>query len=356
MEELAGVTKASQLDLDHRLNKGLLPGPRFTQIRADGYDPATVDAKPDQKLLEHARAIRHFKPACDDYDHALWANLLRRAPSCNESDDWLRSQLDQRGIIYFDSEDERHAVELGLVPEVDDSGEEPLQVYLSPARYASLDGLRVLLLLYRQAQDAVFPLVCASLKKTLEEAARLFAKAHGYHGEQNETWELLIASRMVAWRPEVIPSPAQVSQARASLLAEWEQARPGHRKPADPRTLKKNSRSERRWRRRIHVRACLLHVSDSDSYFAPLHRYRNACELYEWLKEHRLEISSHLQEAVYELIQDEASEDAAALSPLEMPESLYGRRRRKQPHQAEIDLFGDRLPFDLIRVIPVEPE
>lgn len=345
VQALAQVDKARQLDQQkHVLSRGLLPGPRFDQIRQDGYDPARVCAHANMSLLDHVASKRGFKATRPIYGHQFWKHLLERAPHWPDRDAWLVTQLRQHGIVRYVRVDEWHAMDLGLLPEPDPraiEGAPPLD--LDADRFATLDGLLLLLLLYREAQDAAHLHCAERLNLALQQSAETFATRFQYHNEIWDTWRLLIAARMVAWRPDLRPTLDALKSAAA--LLRQEDGVPECREPISSQKPKPHTRSDRRWRRRVWVRACNICLCRSD--YATDFDYRDDSALFQWLTAHREAISRHRLRAVNLLM---TGEDGSDIPPLCMPEALYASRQRPQMTDDERDEFGDTSIYDLIPV------
>src|SRR3546814_2783749 len=146
-------------------------------------------------------------------------------------------------------------VELGLLSDPDPLGPiSPPPLNLTAERFATLDGLLLLLVLHREAQDAAHLDRADGLKFALRQAAKLFADQFNYHDEARDTWELMIGSRMVEWHPRVEPTADAWERAEDQLHQAGAHYR-SSRERAGPPGLNARTRSARRWRRRIWVRA-----------------------------------------------------------------------------------------------------
>lgn len=348
--ELACVDKARDLDRpDSPASKGLDRKLRFDQIRQDGYDPDRVTALGTTSLVDYLGRTPRFEATQTIYRHMLWAHLEKWAPAWPERATWLAEQLRRHLIVRCIPLDEENGVELGLISDPDPLGRKsspPLD--LSANRFATLDGLLLLLVLLREAQDAAHLDRARGLKFALREAAKLFSDQFTYHDEARDTWELMISSRMVEWHPKVEPTAdawaraeRQFHQGGAHYLSS-----PEH---AGPLGQKARTRTERRWRRRIWVRACCLHLKEGRG--TPSFDYRDSSPLFEWLVKHRELINQHRSWAIDWLLLGEGDAGPNEFTPLMIPEELYFRRRRPSMTEREWQVLGEISSYDLIPVI-----
>lgn len=347
---LACVDKARDLDRpDSSSSRGLDRKPRFDQVRQDGYDPDRVTAFGTTSLVDHLGSKRRFKSTRTIYRHMLWTHLEEWAPAWPERTAWLAEQLRRHLIVRYIPEDEENGVELGLLSDPDPL--EPISpppLNLTAERFATLDGLLLLLVLHREAQDAAHLDRADGLKFALRQAAKLFADQFNYHDEARDTWELMIGSRMVEWHPRVEPTADAWERAEDQLHQAGAHYR-SSRKRAGPPGLNARTRSERRWRRRIWVRACCLYLEwgrGTQSF-----NYRDSSPLFEWLVRHREMINQHRTWAIEWLLLGEDDAGPNGLTPLMMPEELYFRRRRPSMTEREWQVFGETSPYDVIPVI-----
>lgn len=350
---LADVERVRHLDRPNsHLSRGLAPKPYFDQIRQDGYDPGNVTAKRNLSLLEHVAGKRRFKSTKAIYEHKFWKYLGEWAPVWPDRAAWQTAQLRQHRIVRYTPEDEAHGIDLGLLREPDAHDPWALArppLSLDAERFASLDGLLLLIMLCREAQDAGYLYHDDRLQEGLRRAALLFAKQHNYRDEVLDTWEMLLGSRMVAWHPRIEPTQDELTNAERELTE-------GERIFLDPRLAprvrrpKVGTRSDRRWRRRVWIRACCLHLKRG--WRTPPFEYRDACPEFEWLIANRTAIREHKEQAI-DLLMDEEIARPDALPPLTMSEALYDSRRRPSPTEEEERVFGDKLLYDVIPVITV---
>lgn len=347
---LAEVLAAAQVEsvhvLDrhtprHRLMRGQSQGRRFETVLLDGYTPP-------HWLREHVAGQRGFKTTQRAYAHPLWDHLADREPCFPERPAWLAQQLKLHRILRIEPWDEEHAIELGLIPDERD-GDSRSTLDLHFSRFMSLDGLLLLLLLYREAQDVGHRRQAAMFRSALYALGFEWPKHYRYNSEAFDTWRFLLETRMVDWAPRFHPGQAAIMRAEEELLEEHDRlAKLAKTKPHTPPGQLKKGRSERRWRRKVLMRACCVHYDCvlSDPNFD----YRDADPLYEWLVAHRACIAQHRARAIEVLME---SEDTAPsrLDPLVMPAALYAQRCRPPISESEWIVFGNESIFDVIPVV-----
>lgn len=322
------------------------PARRFETILLDGYNPATW-------LREHVAVSKGYKVTQSAYEHPLWSHLKERSPPFPERDAWSAKQLMLRGIVRIEPGDEEHGIELGLIADERDSAlDRAPELDLRSSRFMSLDGILLLLLLYRDAQDMGHRNQAATLRSALYSLGFAWAQHHEYSGETLDTWRFLLESRMVEWMPRFHPSQAAIRRAEEELQCELSHlAGTTKTKPRTPPRQLKGGRGERRWRRRVIMRACCLHYDGVLS--SPNFEYRDVTPLYEWLTVHRTQIARHRSHAIDVLMLDAQEVATPSPDPLVMPAALYSMRRRPAMSESEWIVFGNQSIFD---VIPVESE
>lgn len=349
--QVASVTELDQHSPRHPLARDLQVARRFESILQDGYDPDSISVAPEKSLLAHVAEKSGYKATLKSYTHALWRHLAERTPHWRRRDAWVTAQLTRYGILRVEPVDESHAIELGLFPEnpYGEPAESP-PLDLHQDRFATLDGLLLLLLLYREAQDAAHTHRATRLKDALYQAAMEFARLHRYDGEILDTWRFLVESRMVAWDPRMQPTSVELGHAYTELRADYmDVIRPrGKRGPIAPEKLKPGTRSERRWRRRVWVRACCMYFDRV--WRQPNFDYRDACPVFEWVTAHRALIGAHRARAI-DVLMDCDDGSSPQLPPLEMQEALHARRRRPGMSEKEWEVFGDTSIYDVIPVV-----
>lgn len=356
VQTLAGAEKARHLDrINCALSRRLAPKPRFDQIRQDGYDPRGICACANVSLLDHVASKQRFKSTKAIYEHKFWKYLETWEPPWPERAVWLSTQLRRYHIVRYTLEDEANGLELGLLREPDpdpnpwwSSNEPPLN--LDEKRFADLDGLLLLLILCREAQDAAHMDRAERLQGALYRSAKLFAEKHNYRGEVEDTWKWLTGARMVAWHPHLEPTEAELKNAEKDLV-EGERIFVVTPPPITRRRYKVGTRSDRRWRRQVWARACCLHLERG--WRNPAFQYRDANRAYKWLIAHRDEIRQHQANAIDRALMDKPAAELKDLPPLVMPKALYDSRRRPVLTQEEAQAArADTSLYDLIAVIP----
>lgn len=358
--QASDATALDRTDMPRALCRGFVRGRRFESILQDGYHPGRVQMDAETYLLGHVVSKKKYANTHNSYCHKFWSHLTQRAPPWPERQAWIEDQARAHDLAWVTEEDEFFGVDLGILPYRAsfefDGPYRPLS--LDWRRFATLDGLLLLLLLYRTAQDlAQFERV-QELKRTLSHAAAAFCATHGYQGEVRDTWKYLVETRMTTWNPTYQPSAQSLSEAEAILLAERANAvrKKMTRGPAAPSTLTRG-RSERRWRRQIWAKAAAM-ASSCPQATGTMDGYRVSTSVYKWIASNRHAIRKHLNWANVLLViddDDEMSEeyakDVKALGPLAMPEEVYNLRKRPPPEAETERIYGDRVLFDLVPVV-----
>lgn len=350
--EVVDVTHLDRPSPRHELARTLTVARRFESVFKDGYDPNAIKASDRRSLLEHVAAHPKYKATRTQYLHRLWAHLAARNPTFHDRAAWMERQLGAHGLVRFDPVDAINSVALGLMDEptiasaIDDSFSHSSLPH-DATRFATLDGILLLLMIYREAQDLSRFDDVRTLALLLRSAAHEFSDRHGYAGEVLDTWRHLIATRMLAWQPDFEPASTCLSAAHTKLRAEFaEQPRKqGRRGPKAPESLVPG-RSERRWRRMVWARACTLSDGQSSNVFT----YAVATPALEWLTKNRSVISQHEQRAVAILAENEPISNQS-LPPIIMPKKLFKARRRPDEFEDDWLVEGDRSIYDLIPVI-----
>lgn len=329
----------------HPLMRGQPIGRQFETILLDGYTPP-------EWLRKHVARSARYKTAHGTYAHPLWDHLITRSPSFPERDAWVDRQLKHHGVVKLESGDEQLAIDLGLIVDERDRYQDsasPLD--LQASRFMSLDGLLLLLLLYREAQDVGHRCRAARLKAVLYTLGTVWASHYRYQSEAADTWRFLLETRIVEWAPRFHPAQADIARAEAELLQELGHlSQSAKTKPYKPPGELKKGRGERRWRRRVMMRACCVHYDDA--LRNPNFDYRNTTPLYEWITAHRSKIARHRAHAIDVLMEWEGG-TTGQLEPLLMPADLYAQRRRPAISEADRVVFGEQSIFD---IIPVQSE
>lgn len=267
MQAKAGAKSAQ--DLDKGGPTAISPPRRlFQSIADDGFDPARVSVSKTLSLLNYVSKKKRFRSLRGDYDHDLWHVLAHRQLGPGEHEALLAKTLPKIKFIALTSEDLERAWALGLawpkcftyVTEDDFPEFRPMPLPMDSKTLeplATLDGLLVLLLLFRRSLDASNMGLASQLLPPLEEVCRIFG--YQWHGEAGDTWRYVVRTRILAWRPDLEPTPEALQTAQATLLKEFEAtSSQGHgRRPLAP-NMSARGKVERRWRRRVLMRAGTL--------------------------------------------------------------------------------------------------
>ncbi len=363
---LAGVSRLTDLDRQtprHPLVQSLVWGRYFEAIGLDGSDPGRIKVvkDPERSLLTHVARDRRYAPAIKGYDHPLWAHLRHRDPDERPSDAWIGRVLGERGLMVLEKGDTMRREMLGLEGSrptgslYEDSLTSPSALGLaSPDAFADLDGILVLTLFLRAAVDASadqHEQWVPELRRLLKGATERFAVDHEFAGEARDTWTLIVATRILTWRPNVTASKGDIESARSQLLEEREgkKRRVGQIDSGNPEA-RIRGRAERRWRRQIDIRSKVVASESPD----PSLKYNErevvrATEVMRWIASNRSAIDNQIDWATGVLI--DGADQQPAPPPLVMPSTIFGKRRRPDI-SADWDLFvGNVVPFDVIQAI-----
>jgi hypothetical protein len=252
-------------------------GRYFEAIGLDGSDPARIRVvkDPELSLLTHVARDRGYVTAMRGYEHPFWVHLRQRDPDERPSDAWVGRVLGERGFVFLDDRDTTRREMLGLQwasPQgavYDDPVATPSDLdEASPDAFADLDGILVLTLLLRAVVDAPADQHqhwAPALRRLLKCAAEKFAVDHEFAGEARDTWTLIVATRLLTWRPNVIASQGDTEAARRQLLAEREgtKRRVGQIDSGKPEA-RVRGRAERRWRRQVDIRSKVIAAACTD--------------------------------------------------------------------------------------------
>src|SRR3546814_15175425 len=114
----------------------------------------------------------------------LWTHLEEWAPAWPERTAWLAEQLRRHLIVRYIPEDEENGVELGLLSDPDLLGPiSPPPLNLTAERFATLDGLLLLLVVHREEQDEAHLDRVDGLQVAFSQGARLLADQLTQHDE-----------------------------------------------------------------------------------------------------------------------------------------------------------------------------
>jgi hypothetical protein len=276
---IAGVKRLTELDRQaprHELVQPLAWGRYFEAIGLDGSSPGRIRVAkdPEKSLLDHVAADKRYAEAMQGYRHRLWAHLELRDPAERPSDTWMSQVLSERKVLALEEEEDSRKAAVGFEWITDEpfDDDQPLPIQglaaFSPDKFADLDGILVLTLLLREAVDGSadqHEQWVPGLRRLLREAAQKFSLDHRFEGEAQDTWQLIVETRLLTWRPEVTPSKDNIESARKQLLAQrvGQKRRVGQIDSGRPEA-RVRGRAERRWRRQVTIRAMVLAVIRKD--------------------------------------------------------------------------------------------
>lgn len=320
----------------------------FRKVQDDGADPQRLQAG-EGSLAEAVAACAQGQGAYQDCTHALWDALTRakveRQPHTDYSDtSELLKKMHAFGIVRMKLEDAFYCMALGL-PRSYPTAELPgaADLRLKPQDFASLDGLYVLLQLYRSAIHEGALTFAGVFGQTLEAAVSLYVESRWADDiEIQDTWHWVLHSRMLSWRPYLKPEPLQLAHWRDAwvrLDGEGEELNAASDAPPLPR----------RDRRKIFVHACAAMFSQE----LPVH-YVHGTDLLCWLTANR----DRIREQVFWALDSLRSPGNVATDTqpqaLIMPPHIFSTRTR--PMGGEIPSAGFRLAklFELISVREAE--
>ncbi|MBZ3930375.1 hypothetical protein Xthr_11020 [Xanthomonas citri pv. thirumalacharii] len=285
--------------------------------------------------------------AYQDCTHDLWGALTRKKvemhghqshPTSVEIDKMMRTF----GIVRISLLEIFFGMALGL-PHQFPNSELPAatDLQLEPKKFASLDGLHLLLQLYRSAINDGALKFAAVFGEALEEAVGLYVRPRWKDRQEvKDTWHWILYSRMLSWQPYVRPDALQ--------LAHWRDIWVGVlRKNDDVSVTYDSLRLPRRDRRRIFVHACAQIFSQQE---LPSHYVRGTEVLY-WLAANRNRITHQMMLALSHLEPTDANAAQAQLETLIMPTHLFSERARPQCGKVPSTGFSLEEVFELIPVV-----
>lgn len=327
-----------------------VPVRTLRSLQRDGADPGLITLFRSISLMDHlAQGGTKWNDVVETYRHPFWRHLsawsvpqARHWPApFRSAERWLDYQMQRHGVLRLEPDDEYFAIALGLRERRPTPCEElaPLQV----RRFVSLDGLLTLLMLRRQARDALEFDTADLLGSALWQAAHQWEQKCDYDGEALDTWRWLLHTRLHEWLPDARP--------HAKALAEAERQLQRAQLAQNGTLVPMGKRKTRRWRRRVSMRAGCMQVERSGVAERPCVLFDPA---WEWIAEHRAEIDAHCTWANDALIGDVPLSVPSPV-PLTMPTSLMQRRQRPLARYEEWMMFGDVLPYDIIPV-QADPE
>jgi len=160
---------------------------------------------------------------------------------------------------------------------------------IEPDRFATLDGLLFLLLLYRDAVDSMDARQAVVIREKLEHAALTHNRQNEH--EQWDTFSHVMRSRMLRWDPYIEPTQQGLDYAVDYLLMVFDQTpqHKGGKKRKHPSLLERG-KVERRWRRKVRMNALAHPGYRPDACIG----YQHANAFNTWLHENRAPIDRQL--------------------------------------------------------------
>lgn len=355
VQEISGLSDPRALDRS-RLVADVSQGRRFQSIVDDGFDPGRVEVSATRSLLMHVSDKRKYRSTQLDYAHSLWVALRDRSWQPPDPSAWIERALRGVGVVALEWGDASRAREIGLDwPDFSEEGDPaalPLHALVEMEKLATLDGLLLLLLLYRRFLDRAQSRFAEELRQTISMASGIFEEV--FRDEALDTWRLVLNTHFLSWMPDFRPSETALKKAVEIVWERFEATRftgPG-RAPLHPKNAT-SGKIERRWRRRTLVIASALDGRPSTE----LAGFRALTPFNEWLITNRHLIDSHLYTAIEKIMlesgADPAGDDQASteLPPLEIPTDDQHRISRPASDPWYDYTIGD-LPFDRISIRP----
>jgi len=317
----------------------------FRKVRDDGADPHRLQVA-DSCLAKVVARLPEGLGAYQDCTHELWEALARRKverrPHCDQlSSAEFLSKLQPFGIVRVSQLDSIFAMMLGL-PRQFPGSELPAatELHLEPAEFATLDGLHVLLQLYRNATHAGALKFAGVFGEALEEAVSLYANSRwSDRTEIMDTWHWILHSRMLSWRPYLKPTTVQLEHGRQ----EWIQLNDGS---VEVDGAAEAPKLQLRDRREIFVHACAaMFVQEAAEW-----HYVHATDALRWLAENRKPIT---EKVTWALNNFRSTDDAKLMrpEPLVMPPHLFSMRTRPRGEANPTTGFSLGKVFELIPVV-----
>ncbi|OQP71088.1 hypothetical protein IA54_015555 [Xanthomonas phaseoli pv. syngonii LMG 9055] len=300
-------------------------------------------------LAEAVARLPEGQGAYQDCMHDLWGALTRKKVEKGHQSHLATVEIEKMmrtfGIVRISLLDIFFGMALGLphqFPNADLPGATDLQ--LEPKKFASLDGLHLLLQLYRSAINEGALKFAAVFGEALEEAVGLYVRPRWKdRKEVKDTWHWILYSRMLSWRPYVRPDALKL----ARLHDAWVDI---FRESDDVSVTDGRLRLSRRDRRRIFVHACAKMFRQQE---LPSH-YLQGTEVLYWLAANRDHITQQMMLALSNLKSTNASAAQAQLESLVMPTHLLSERVRPRCGKVLCTGFSLEQVFELIPV--VEPK
>jgi hypothetical protein len=359
--QISGAGSPSDLDKDLQLAHAPKHH-RFQSIADDGFDPGLIKITKTLSLLGHVTSKTSYLDTQHDYAHNLWKALQDRHWKPPDQSGWIERALKNFDIFGVEWRDSSRADQIGLDwPEFrrDEDGRATTPVHslhavLKPEQLTSLDGMLLLLLLYRQCIDQANFRLAEELSHTIRVASQAFESR--FHEEGVDTWRFVMRTRILAWIPDFQPSELMVKKATALLRERFEAKVVKGRGRARLHPDKAiNNKARRRWRRRTLMSASGM---DENPYkgSSALVGFQQLNLFTDWLRNNRHAIDARASHAIETIMAEAGAEPpidgptVTSLYPLEIP--VDGEHRiSRPPSDAWYDYTIGDLPFDRIPIV-----
>lgn len=330
------------------------------EIELDGYGPDRDSSPRIREVFKQVAKKAAYAAAHEAYNHPIWTYLSTRTFPL-DSQQWMCRMLASYGLLRIEGTDESHGERLGLIAseEMRLTGSFESETIPWPglhhASFTNLDGLLLLVMLMKEAEDEGALGYVQTIRDAIREARKSMGdELFGWHSEARDTWSFIAETRLATWTPSRGPSQEDKMKAWKKLDADFEQ-RSTVGRAISPSKLTRG-RSERRWRRRAWACAAVesLRNASGEAPAYPKYFYGSCKPHLAWLVANRDAISVHVMRAITKLVVDE--EEAVllhgpALKPLTMPKALMDMRSRPGSYcEHEAFVFGDAIPYDVIEV------
>lgn len=335
---VTGETDPRRLDdaqAKHGLSRGLPVARRFTRVMEDGYDPRNISAG-DRQLFDRLKKRPKFSRAKAAYNHPLFKYMQDRDLGSSQDWSWMRDRLKAMDVALISDRDHEVCRTLGLVSADGwlwgDRGKwscdaesllRPLTRQVE--RFATLDGLHLLVALYRFVIDTALADIDVSrhLANLIRAASTQLANTYRYAPEQKETWQFLTESRLIRWLPEFKVSEAEVASALSELDLDLrlEARSPTGRPKLSPYEVGRG-RAERRWRRWAYIRAANAKLRDQTVPWA-LEQRSVATD---WIEQNGELMDRHLHKSWLQWVDHDDPLRDRALPALQIPKEVVEMR------------------------------
>ena len=357
----SGFASGAALDAS-RLTKGLIKGQRFRSVEEDGTSPGQILANPTMALFEHVGKLPGYRFTKVNFLHTIWALLSDRESRHSSGAHWMEREWKKQGFCCLSSADIRRADMLGLQwPEIRGSwsGNENATIIthdqLDPERFESLDGLTLLLLTYRAAQNRSDFYLANHLGKTLQGAAIAIGKRFAPDSEARDTWDAMLQTRILSWNPLFEPSTSEIVVELRALEQEFRRREktPKRGCAAVGPGQSKGGKVERRWRRRARMRAVNFSLSAERAPAGNL-LLRQTNKYTSWLVNNAALIDKHEAQAMDEIMgsnifdpNPKSADENIEMSPLCIPKDKKHQHKRPDVDPGWSEFIGE-IPYDVI--------